>query len=113
MTSVVDLNFFYIYDGLPDHTNGALDTVPSWKFKHNKTFHTPMSVADAYLSSDGATVIFNNVQLENHRELNACLNHVQMMVMKVIYCINANGHLNDPNNIGQIISIYQSKFMKF
>ena len=72
--------------------------MPSWNVKHNKTFFMPMFVAHAYLSDDDVIVIFGSVHLENQRELNACLNQAQMMVIKIIYCINANDHLVDPDN---------------
>lgn len=68
-----------------------------------------MSVAHTYISNDDVIVIFSNVHLENRRDLNACLNQTQVMVIKIIYNINANDHLINPNNSGQTICILPIK----
>lgn len=60
-------------------------------------------------SNDGVIVIFSNVHYENRRELNACLNQVQIMIIKIIYCINTNDHLVNPDNPKQIVSILPIK----
>lgn len=58
----------------------------------------PMSVGHAYFSDDGANVIFSIVHPENWKEVTACLNQAQMMVIKTIYYINADDHRIDLDN---------------
>lgn len=101
MTNVIDLIYSDIYDGLPVPTIEALNTVPSWNVKHNKNiFYANVCWTRIFFSllDDGADVIFSNVHLENRKEVNACLYHAQMMVMKTIYDINANDYLINLDN---------------
>ena len=62
-----------------------------------------MSVAHAILLDDGVIVIFSNVHHENHKEFNACLNQTMMMLIRTIYCIDANDHIVNPDNPWQSI----------
>lgn len=105
MTNVVDFILSYIYVGLPIPTTKASNTVSSWNVKQNKTFNMPMFVGHAFRSNHGAIVISSYFHLKNWRIVNTCLYQAQMMLIKRIYCINANDDLINPYNLGQIISI--------
>lgn len=71
-----------------------------------------MFVAHAYLSNDGVIVIFSNVYNDNQRELNVCLNQAQMIIIKIIYCININDNLINSDNLRQTIKILSIEVYK-